>query len=218
MSSLYTLSDEELNSDKWEKAREMCARYGYDIREIAGNIAKFRMDRAAARAQALRELATSQPAAVAPAPATLVHFNSVRQYWNAKYQKWSRNDIVYIGRAMPHMNIELPASPYGNPFRIEKDTDQTRDDAIEMYLNWIQLPGQAHLLHQLDSLRGKMLCCWCHPRRCHGDVLIQLLRERASYTDVVVSEVKPPDVEITETVLIEDWPAEWQPSLKLKTY
>lgn len=212
MSDLFTLSDEELWSDKWEKARKMCAIYGYDIREIAAGIAKFRMDRAEARAIALRELTINQPAAVAveAAPAMLVHFNGVRHLWSAQFQQWSKPNIVYIGRAMPHMNIGLPASPFGNPFRIDKDTIQNRDDAIELYAEWIQRPAQAHLLHQLDSLRGKTLVCWCTPRRCHGDVLIQLLREKASYADTQSeAEIVPPK---------EDWPAEWQPNLKLKTY
>lgn len=209
MSSFFTISDEELNSEKWDTAREMCERYGYDLREIAGRIAKFRMDRAETRATALREhaLKNPQPPAVASAPAALVHFNSVRQHWSPQFQQWSRPSFVYIGRAMPHVNIELPASPFGNPFRIEKDDTQSREDAIELYLNWIQLPEQAHLLHQLDSLRGKTLVCWCHPRRCHGDVLIQLMREKSSYADVKPTVVPEPK---------EDWPAEWQPNLKLK--
>lgn len=212
MSDLFTLSDEELNSDKWEKAREMCARHGWDIHEIASNIAKFRMDRAEARAIALRELTINQPAVVAveAAPATLVHFGSVRHLWSAQFQQWSKPNIVYIGRAMAHPTIELPASPFGNPFRIDKDTIQNRDDAIELYADWIQRPAQAHLLLQLDSLRGKMLVCWCHPRRCHGDVLIQLMRDKASYADV--------QPEVKAVPLKEDWPADWQPSLNIKSY
>lgn len=210
MSDLFTLSDEELNSDKWEKAREMCVRHGWDIREIAAGIARFRMSRAEARATALRELTANQPAALVPepAPAMLVHFNSVRHLWSAQFQQWSKPNIVYIGRAMPHLNIELPASPFGNPFRIDKDTIQNRDDAIELYAEWILRPAQAHLLHQIDSLRGKMLVCWCHPRRCHGDVLIQLMRDKASYAEVSLEPAAPK----------EDWPAEWQPNLKPKTY
>lgn len=184
----HTISEKELNSEKWDKARAMCERYGYDIHEIAAKLAKFRTDRAEARAQALREYTASQPAAAAPAPATLVHFNRVRQYWNAKAQRWTRSDIVYIGRAMPH--VELPASPFGNPFRIDKDTDETRADAIEMYAEWITSEAQRPLLQQLDNLRGKTLVCWCKSARpgkpsyaCHGDVLLQLMADQPTYAD-----------------------------------
>lgn len=180
MSNLYRLSDEELNSDKWALAREMCERYGYDLAEIADRIARFRMMRAEARAEAMREQAAKQPPSRPSAPATLTHFNLVRQFWDVKTQQWTHPNIVYIGRAMTGY-LNLPASPYGNPFRLEKDTDDARMDALELYLNWIHLPAQAHLLEQLDSLRGKILVCFCHPRRCHGDVLIQLLQERTTY-------------------------------------
>lgn len=28
------------------------------------------------------------------------------------------------------------------------------------------------------ELEGKTLACWCHPKNCHGDVLIRLLNEK----------------------------------------
>ena len=37
------------------------------------------------------------------------------------------------------------------------------------------------LLAHLDELEGKTLGCWCTPEeRCQGDVLLELLRDRAS--------------------------------------
>ena len=193
MKSIFTISAEELNSEKWDKARAMCARYGYDIHEIASGLARFRMIRAEFRAKALAEQAAKQPQPLPPAPATLVHFNTVRAFWDFKTRTWTKPGIVYIGRAW--LNQGLPASPFGNPFRIEKDADELRENAIELYADWLMQPAQAHLLRQLDSLRGQTLVCWCKSagpgkasRACHGDVLLQLMQDKPSYADVPVME------------------------------
>lgn len=67
---------------------------------------------------------------------------------------------VYIGRP----------SPWGNPFTIGKDG--TREEVIQKYKEWIQT--QPLLMQEVLSLKGKVLGCWCSPRPCHGDVLIDL--------------------------------------------
>jgi len=71
---------------------------------------------------------------------------------------------VYIGRANPRNG--LPASPWANPFK--------GPDAIERYRKWLKAPAQAWLRKRLPELRGKVLACWCHPQKCHGDVLAKL--------------------------------------------
>lgn len=50
--------------------------------------------------------------------------------------------------------------------------DGTRSEVIEKYRAWILL--QPKLMASLDELRGKVLGCWCRPKRCHGEVLIEL--------------------------------------------
>jgi len=69
------------------------------------------------------------------------------------------NGSVYIGRP----------SKWGNPFVIGKDG--TRDDVIRKYREYL-LTGP--LFGHLGDLRGKSLVCWCRPRACHGDVLLEL--------------------------------------------
>lgn len=198
-----TISNEEIQSDRWDKARFMCDCYGFDVHEIAAGLAHFRMVNAEARAKSLAAQAANAPTAEVP-PANLVHFNSVRQYWDASRQLWTKPEFVYIGRAMTHAN--LPASPFGNPFRIDKDNDDARADAIELYLNWIQLPAQSHLLQMVDSLRGKTMVCWCKPRRCHGEVLIELMRSKPSYAAV------EPESADTSTA------PDYQPALHMPTF
>lgn len=88
---------------------------------------------------------------------------------------------VYIGRAMPG----FAASAFANPFKVGRDG--TRHECIERYRAY--LLGRPDLMAQLESLRGKRLACWCSPRACHGDVLVELLEGR--------SDAHPPT---------QDWP------------
>lgn len=76
---------------------------------------------------------------------------------------------VYIGRP----------SKWGNPFTHIQDGKTlaqyvvgSREEAIEAYEVW--LLRQPELLEQLRELTGKTLGCWCHPKSCHGDVLVKL--------------------------------------------
>ena len=64
---------------------------------------------------------------------------------------------VYIGRP----------SKWGNPFLIGRDG--TREEVVAKYREWVER-------QDLDptELRGKTLGCWCAPKPCHGDVLVEL--------------------------------------------
>lgn len=63
---------------------------------------------------------------------------------------------------------------WGNPFVIGRDG--TRKEVIRKYRMWII--GQPDLMNSLDELKGKRLGCYCAPRPCHGDVLVDLIREK----------------------------------------
>lgn len=74
---------------------------------------------------------------------------------------------VYIGRP----------SKWGNPFShleatLAKFKVKDREEAINKYREWIVT--QKHLMNSLDEIRGKILGCWCKPKACHGDVLVEL--------------------------------------------
>lgn len=68
---------------------------------------------------------------------------------------------VYIGRP----------SKWGNPFVIGVHGD--REAVIRMYREFIM--GNQRLLDDLHELDGKTLGCYCVPKACHGDVLVELL-------------------------------------------
>jgi hypothetical protein len=78
---------------------------------------------------------------------------------------------VYIGRDVPERGIH--GSKWGNPFVMLAESDTERERVIAAYRDWIVT--QPELMSSLEELRGKRLGCWCAPRRCHGDVLVELL-------------------------------------------
>ena len=49
----------------------------------------------------------------------------------------------------------------------------TREQAIESYRDWVV--KQPQLLKDLHELKGKTLGCFCKPKRCHGDILVELV-------------------------------------------
>lgn len=59
---------------------------------------------------------------------------------------------------------------WGNPFEMPSDGD--RDVVCDNYAAHY-LPHKPSLLKKLPNLRGKVLVCWCHPERCHGDHLAE---------------------------------------------
>ena len=80
---------------------------------------------------------------------------------------------VYIGRP----------SDWGNPFTHIKDRStraefivRNREEAIAKYREWVI--SQPEMMKRLEELRGKTLGCWCKPKSCHGDVIIELLNSR----------------------------------------
>lgn len=85
---------------------------------------------------------------------------------------------IYIGRYNHSKN--LPQSKWHNPFKL-KDYDFDRNKVIELYREYIM--NSPELLKDLPELKGKVLCCWCTPMRCHGDVLIDLLDNQTKITD-----------------------------------
>lgn len=78
---------------------------------------------------------------------------------------------VYIGRPSEWAN---PFSDKPSAYPVIKVKD--RMEAIAKYREWILT--RPDLLSRLNELKGKTLGCWCRPLACHGDVLVQLIKER----------------------------------------
>src|SRR5579872_609489 len=107
---------------------------------------------------------------------------------------------IYIGRAQNQGGWNLPASKWGNPFKI--GVDGSLEEILRKYEAYVR---SGPLWDQLEELQGKRLGCWCYNStdtlspllhgkmpetgdrtidssisrfRCHGDVLIKLLKEK----------------------------------------
>jgi hypothetical protein len=79
---------------------------------------------------------------------------------------------VYIGRGR--------GSIWGNPFTHIKDREtkalyivDSRKEAISKYKEY--LLNNPILMGKIEELRGKTLACYCHPKSCHGDIIIEVL-------------------------------------------
>lgn len=76
--------------------------------------------------------------------------------------KWSRRQCIYIGRG----------SKWGNPFVVGKDG--TRAEVIQKYKDYIR--SRFDLVADAQrELKGAVLMCYCKPKACHGDVLVELV-------------------------------------------
>lgn len=69
------------------------------------------------------------------------------------------------------------ATIWGNPYShkdgtLAKFKVASRKEAIAKYREY--LLDNPELLAKLPELQGKVLGCWCKPKECHGDVLIEL--------------------------------------------
>lgn len=70
---------------------------------------------------------------------------------------------VYVGRP----------TRWGNPFVV--GANYTQEEAVEAYRAWLMAPERAWLRAEMrESLRGKNLVCWCHPKVCHADVILEV--------------------------------------------
>ena len=97
-------------------------------------------------------------------------------------QEWMKDpNNVYIGRAgivfIDKQRFPKQSSNFANPFKIGKDG--TRNEVIKKYKTYItnKLNNNEELQKELINLEGKNLGCWCHPEPCHGDILLELIKE-----------------------------------------
>ena len=81
---------------------------------------------------------------------------------------------VYVGRYNPCLPPGI-SDKWGNPYD-DISTPEKREQSIASYREDLMLNHD--LLNDLEELRGKTLCCWCSPDRCHAEVLIELVNMR----------------------------------------
>jgi len=72
---------------------------------------------------------------------------------------------------------------FGNPFSLhdvndDKERDKVIADYKEYFLNRIKVDD--NFRQAVLGLRGKRLACFCAPKRCHGDVIVEWLNENTT--------------------------------------
>ena len=85
-------------------------------------------------------------------------------------KKAPKGSFVYIGR--PHV--------LGNPFPLDDPKDPLKRAAvIEEYRAWFleRVENDDAFRAAVQAVRGCDLGCWCAPRACHGDVILEWLEE-----------------------------------------
>lgn len=93
--------------------------------------------------------------------------------WN-KHHKNAPEDAVYVGRP----------SKWGNPFEIGKDG--TREEVVEKFRLMLTHDDVFWSLKRWEcrtELAGKHLVCWCAPKPCHADVLLEIANEEVGKYD-----------------------------------
>ena len=81
------------------------------------------------------------------------------------------NEPRVVHRREPHDIYIGRPSRFGNPYLIGRDG--TRDEVIEKFrVHVIERPLLVKTIRR--ELRGKVLGCWCAPKPCHGDVLLEI--------------------------------------------
>lgn len=85
---------------------------------------------------------------------------------------------IYIGRA----NKDLPQSKWHNPFPLQNE--EQREEVLLRYKEYLM--DNPELLNSLHELKGKVLGCWCHPRCCHGDVLVRMANIAPDQMKIIV--------------------------------
>ena len=92
------------------------------------------------------------------------------------FMDWNKNENhIYIGRNMNFYVNGTIGSKWKNPYSVKK---YGLDKCLKLYEEYIR---NSDLYEDLYELDGKILGCWCKPDKCHGDILIKLLKEKLNY-------------------------------------
>lgn len=87
------------------------------------------------------------------------------------FHDWNKlKKNIYIGRSVVYVGAK--ASKWANPFSIK---EYGLEECLKKYKKYIKGKIKNKELN-LKELKGKILGCWCKPNKCHGDILIKLLK------------------------------------------
>ena len=81
---------------------------------------------------------------------------------------------VYVGRKSTTVPSDFPGADgrYGNPYIV--DVHGTREEVVALYKKMLfsDTPFAIALRKEItEKLKGKILGCWCAPRKCHAEII-----------------------------------------------
>lgn len=88
--------------------------------------------------------------------------------------------IVNMSNLNNKFDIKIDRSTkWGNPYSHKTGTKasfkvNSLEESLRCYEIWLDgkiLSGQLNI----EELRGKVLGCWCKPKKCHGDIILKKL-------------------------------------------
>ena len=88
--------------------------------------------------------------------------------------------IIFIGRGgvifIDKKRFSTQAFKFTNPYKVGKH--RTREEVIDKYKTYItqQLKDDKKFQKELVSIKGKNIGCWCYPDPCHGNVLLDFIK------------------------------------------
>lgn len=99
---------------------------------------------------------------------------------------------VYIGRAMPKLG--LAGSIFANPNRLhDTKNDEERAANLKLYRGHLWDMLQAGKIKEEDLLRleNKNVVCFCAPKPCHGNVVLDAVNWATARRDAPTPPRKP---------------------------
>src|SRR6201995_1792776 len=97
--------------------------------------------------------------------------------------------VVHLKREPFDVRIDRK-TVWGNKFVVGKHG--TREECIAKHREWF-LKQPKLVARAKQELRGKVLGCWCSPKPCHGDTLLEIANEPLTKTDKLLAAFKASD-------------------------
>ncbi len=88
---------------------------------------------------------------------------------------------IYIGRKNSYYGLE--ESKWHNPIKLEKESD--RGKVYDEYINYIKLNND-ELYNSLEELDNNNLFCYCSPKLCHAEALVELLSDKINNINYIL--------------------------------
>lgn len=82
--------------------------------------------------------------------------------------KWG--NPIKLTRILNHKDIDILKASHARLGQLIN-----RDECLVLYEHYLR---NSKLVNDIEELRGKTLGCWCKPKKCHGDVILKILKER----------------------------------------